>query len=650
MLTNTRGICPSISKKSLDIKNAKHYNLISTINKQIQALANTIKLKKSYFCKKQITKMRFPAREVYIGEVPLGGRNPIRLQSMTNTDTSDIKSTIAQCIRIYDAGADYSRISVPSLKNIQHLKEIKEGLKKLGYSKPLIADIHFKPEIALEAARIVEKVRINPGNYTDKPKQSKAEWTEQDYSIDLERMESNLYPLIKICKDYGTAIRIGTNFGSLSDRIISRYGNTPQAMVESTMEFLRIFEKHSFDKTIISLKASNPLLMVQSYSLMTEKLIEEGIFCPIHVGVTEAGEGENGRIKSALGISTLLAEGIGDTVRVSLSEPPEAEIPVAISITKPFQSEFSKSTVIGNFIPPEFEISSKHYSLPNKHNAIVILNWEKSCLNNNDIISPDIIWIERKEEISNTFDSNQYYLTSSEEILKGSRDNIFPLFNIKNKSFDITSKKFNFFLIRDIESLSKLNTIEKIPNPVLIIELNEKFTLNNLKDASNSLFQFPVIIKKEYDAFSAKDLSIQISSDFGKLLLERKIQGLWIKNVGIECCDITNILINLFQASGIRISKTEFVSCPTCSRTSYDLEKLLVEIQKETSNLPGIKIAVMGCMVNGPGEMADADFGFIGTAGGKVNLYKGKAAVVKNIPIDNAKSELLKILKSEGLI
>jgi (E)-4-hydroxy-3-methylbut-2-enyl-diphosphate synthase len=594
--------------------------------------------------------MRFPAKEVYIGEVPLGGRNPIRLQSMTNTDTSDINATIEQCIRIFEAGADYSRISVPSLKNIQHLKEIKDGLAKLGYKKPLIADIHFNPEIALEAARIVEKVRINPGNYTDKPKHSKIEWTDHEYSIDLEKMESNLYPLIKICREYGTAIRIGTNFGSLSDRIISRYGNTPRAMVESTMEFLRIFEKHSFEKIIISLKASNPLLMVQSYGIMTKQLIAEGIFCPIHVGVTEAGEGENGRIKSALGISTLLAEGIGDTVRVSLSEAPEAEIPVAISITNPFQSEFSKSSIIEDFIPPEFEISSKRYSLPNNHNAIVVSNWGNSCINNNEIICPDILWIERKAEISITFDSNQYYLTSSETILKDRRDNVFPLFNIENSTFDLMSEKYNFFLIRTIESLSKLNNLEKTPNPILIIELNKQFTISNYKEQANSLNIFPVIIKKTYNASSSNDLSIQISSDFGKLLLERKMQGLWIENSGIKCYDINNILLNLYQASGIRISKTEFVSCPTCSRTTYDLEQLLKEIQKETSNLPGIKIAVMGCMVNGPGEMADSDFGFIGTAGGKVNLYKGKTAVVKNISIDQAKSELLKLLKSEGLI
>ncbi|MBS4013180.1 MAG: (E)-4-hydroxy-3-methylbut-2-enyl-diphosphate synthase [Bacteroidetes bacterium] len=589
--------------------------------------------------------MRFPAREVKIGEIGIGGNNPIRLQSMTNTDTADVKATIEQCIRIFDAGADYARISIPTLKNIQHLKEIKSGLLQNGYKKPIIADIHFNPEIALEAARIVEKIRINPGNYIDKNQKGNAILTDTDYSIELEKMEQKLYPLIEVCKEYGTAIRVGTNFGSLSSRIIAKFGNTPLAMAEATMEFLRIFEKHNYKNTIISLKASNPLIMIQSYGLIIKKLLEENILCPIHLGVTEAGDGENGRIKSALGISTLLKEGIGDTIRVSLSEPPENEIPVAKLIAEPFQKKFSIIGKNEKYIIPDFNIRQNTFNIPFGQKAIVISGFSNEYFSNKtkETLHPDYIYIDDEKEIK---DGNKRFIVNSEIIKQKENTNVFPLINIENLKEVDFHKEINFINVEDISLLNKLNLTKEINSPVIILNLSKKENYSNIYSDLSYNRDFPIVLRLRYDESVIDEFIIKLTTDISRLLIERRVQGLWIENDKIEHQKVTEIVYGLLQASGIRISKTEFISCPTCSRTTYDLQKLLAKVQLEFADYPGIKIAVMGCMVNGPGEMADSDFGFIGAREGNVTLYAGKDILLRNISLDKAIDELKKRLNN----
>ncbi len=588
--------------------------------------------------------MRFPAREVKIGNIGLGGNNPIRLQSMTNTDTANVKATIEQCQRIFDAGADYVRISIPSIKNVQHLKEIKHGLYNSGYDKPLIADIHFNPDIALEAARIVEKVRINPGNYIDKVQKGNDILSNIEYSLELEKMEQKLYPLIKVCKEYGTAIRVGTNFGSLSGRIISKYGNTPLAMAEATMEFLRIFEKHNFKNTIISLKASSPIIMVQSYSMIIKMLIEENLYCPIHLGVTEAGDGENGRIKSALGIGALLKEGIGDTIRVSLSEPPEMEIPVAKLIAEPFQKDYLETNLKDNYIAPEFNTQPAKFKMPMQQKAIVIssLN-DNNEINNEEKIKPDFVSIEKF--CSSNIDKYKHvkFLINSDNINQLNYPNVYPIYNLNNFDIPTFHREINFLNVEG-ERLNDISIKDDNKTVLVIADFSKAENYSDLYKHFTKEKKFPIVLKLSYNESHIDEFIIKTTLDLARLLIERRIQGLWVETKNIENSKTTETIFSLLQASGIRISKTEFISCPTCSRTTYDLQQLLSTVQNEFSGFPGIKIAVMGCMVNGPGEMADSDYGFIGTKGGNVNLYAGKDILLRNVSLDRAIDELKKEL------
>lgn len=439
----------------------------------------------------------------------MGGDNPVRLQSMTNTSVTDVKSTVRQAIRIFEAGADYVRLAIPDSNSARFLPAIRKSLQESGFRNPLIADIHYQPELALQVAPLVEKIRINPGNYTDRPKNIRGKWNDAAYSQDIEKLRNKLIPLIAMCKEYGTAIRIGTNMGSLSERITYRYGHTPEAMVQSTIELLGIFEELSFYKTVVSLKASNPLIMIQANRLMAERMLETGMNYPIHLGVTEAGSGMDGRIKSALGIGSLLKTGIGDTVRVSLTEDPENEIPVAAKIV-----DYARF-------------------------------------------------------------SHQNTTSAREDSLEGS---------------SMTNKKY----ITD----------------------------------------------------SLENLMVMATVDFGDSLLFKKIDDIHIEAPNIhDAIQLENMKDALMQATGRRISRTEFIACPSCARTSFDIQKVLHDLQQQLGNLPGLKIAVMGCVVNGPGEMADADFGLMGGAKGLLWLYKGKQLIKKNIDPAFAADELLQAIQ-----
>lgn len=605
---------------------------------------------------------RFPSREVFIGNRPLGGRNPIRLQSMTNTPALDINATVNQAIRILEAGADYVRISAPNRQSALNLQQIKKGLHQAGFYQPLIADIHFNPDLALVAARLVEKVRINPGNYNGPARRGQKEWTHFEYEAELAEIKNNISPLLKVCSQYGTALRIGTNFGSLSPRIIARYGNTPEGMVQSTIEFLKIFEDQGFFNTVISLKASNPLIMIRSYLLMVERMMAEGMNYPLHLGVTEAGEGENGRIKSALGISTLLQAGIGDTIRVSLSEPPEDEIPVARKIASPFQQSFTIApdpSTSFQVLPLDWR-NETNPDLPGGNKAVVInpgllafrqeIHFHPGPLLDIPATKikyrPDLTIVSKSPleaepdgpalnpaVILKTDAGEEYQVLNEDQFM----DDLFlphPVFNILH--------------LTRMPSPVLVKKMKTIPGPVILWEPENsrageqtRALLREMKTAGVSAALIP---RMKYHLAEPEDFLLQLTADWGRLLLERKILGLWIQNPSFPDEAILEACFGLLQATGLRITQTEYISCPTCARTSFDLPGVLREVKAKTRHLPGLKIAVMGCVVNGPGEMADADYGIMGAGPDKVHLFKGNQAILKNIPQEQAANALLKLI------
>ncbi len=542
---------------------------------------------------------RFPSGEVDIGGVPLGHAHPVRVQSMTNTPTTDVKATADQCLRAFDAGADYMRISVPDSASLEGLKRIRSQLNQSGCNKPLIADIHFRAELALEAAKIVGKVRINPGNYTPL-KAGKKAWTEADQREELEIVRSRLSPLVRVCKDYGTAIRVGTNSGSLSPRIIDWYGHTPEALVESTMEYLHLFHELEFTNIVVSLKTSDPLTMIASYHLMAERMLQENLACPLHTGVTEAGAGESGRMKSALGIIPLLQAGIGDTIRVSLTGKPEDEIAFAKEIAASFTLQsFNTETVEGTGTEksPEFHIpQSPPPPLPGNHKAIVVTSDPAN--------SPD------------------------------------------------STKGFRLIELQSPDDVPGANTAASEDRVLLIANLDKGFPAEKLTEIQDSIqsagISAGIIARASIPGDSEDKQTIDLCARFGSLLLQRKLHGLWINNPDHNGKkSLSSMVLRLLQATGLRISDTEFIACPTCARTSYDLEKVYNMVKDKASGKPGLKIAVMGCVVNGPGEMAGADFGILGAANGSLQVFRGGKAVYKNLDPDSAVEKLL-VLINEG--
>jgi (E)-4-hydroxy-3-methylbut-2-enyl-diphosphate synthase len=595
--------------------------------------------------------IRFPSHEVIIGNRPVGGKNPIRLQSMTNTPTLDIEATVAQSIKIIEAGADYVRISAPNIKATEALKEIKTKIRAAGFSHPLVADIHFNADVALLAARYVEKVRINPGNYVGSSNRGIINFSDYETEREKEDIYQKLKPLVAICKNEGTAIRIGTNLGSLSARIISKYGNTPRGMVEATYEFLEIFKNLDFHQLIISLKASKPLIMIQAYEGMVEKMLEKDMSYPLHIGITEAGEGENGRIKSALGICSLLNKGIGDTLRVSLTEAPEAEIPFAMKLSSVYQVPFTQTGKMKEYQLKKSDFMAKDITLTsNRYHAVVIDDQTGNIDNKSSKTQSDFAYIPNPDK---HLTSHKWILTPYNVWKKDRQSNYFPVFQLSENLNDFSGLEMVEEPVIVSIPCRQIDWIEKLKNKInvrgIILELTLCRDEVNLEAwvKYSQIKGIPLILRKSFQSADIDEIINHFAIFAGNILVERKCHGIWLD--APDCNeDLNSIAFGFLQSAGLRITRTEFISCPTCARTSYDLQKVLKDVQKHTSKFPGLKIAVMGCIVNGPGEMADADFGFVGTGAGKLHLYQGKNPVKKNIDPANASNALLDILKKNG--
>lgn len=544
---------------------------------------------------------------VQIGNVPLGGDNPIRIQSMTSTSTLDTDASVAQCRRIFDAGADYVRLTAQGVREAHNIGEIRAALHAAGYTKPLVADIHFNPKAAFEAAATTDKVRINPGNFVDAARTfKKLEYTDEEYAAELEKIRRAVVPFIAICREHHTAVRLGVNHGSLSDRIMSRYGDTPAGMVESAMEYLRIFREENFNDVAISIKASNTVIMVETVRRLVAEMDREDMHYPLHLGVTEAGDGEDGRIKSAVGIGTLLAEGIGDTVRVSLSEEPELEIPVARKLVDYITAREGHAPISGCFAKAYNRIAPERRPT----NAVGSIGGQNVPIVATALSPADVAAIATKPD--------------------------FFLSDVNWKAVD-ASDKSKGFSDDDVLLLTSHHA-----NPVGEIEAFIHRLWNNGCKA-------PVVVRMSYDDANEEDVQVKAGADFGALLLNGLVDGIVLDAPNLpNNADAVAYSFGILQAARQRTTKTEYISCPSCGRTLYDLQHAVKEIKAATSHLKGLKIGIMGCIVNGPGEMADADYGYVGAAVGKVSLYKGKECVERNVPQDVALTHLIDLIKANG--
>lgn len=593
-----------------------------------------------------------------IGNIPLGGDNPIRIQSMTNTNTNDSQASVGQIVRIVEAGADYVRLTAQGVREADNLKNIKDEVRALGYSTPLIADIHFNPRAAEAAARYVEKVRINPGNFVDRVKTfATFEYTGEEYAQEIEKIRTKLIPLLNICKEHKTALRIGVNHGSLSDRIMSRYGDTPEGMVESCMEFLHICIDEDFRDIAISIKASNTVVMTKTVRLLIDRMDKEDLYFPLHLGVTEAGDGEDGRIKSAVGIGALLSDGIGDTIRVSLSEDPELEVPVARKLVE-YITQRENHPVIQGEINPSFDPYStdrrKTYSIKNiggDNLPVVISDRSKGDFGINSHFLPDYIYVGSRlpENAPRAIPSIIDYGNWTGE------NNTYPLFDsdniqkLKENQGDIRFLSLSYSGLSDeVVALLKAND-----NIVVILSTDHINGVGEQRAFFHKLMnegcEVPVVISRQYAASDPEDLQIKGGADFGALLLDGFGNGIMIRNNGnIPASKIDSYMFGILQAARVRTSKTEYISCPGCGRTLFDLQETISRIKESTSHLKHLKIGIMGCIVNGPGEMADADYGYVGAERGKVSLYKKKEQVEKNIPSGQAVDRLIRLIKDNG--
>ncbi len=602
---------------------------------------------------------------VYIGDIPLGSEFPVRLQSMTNTDTSDIEGTVNQIIKIVDAGAEYVRITVPSSFVAEKIKPIKEALSEKGYDTPLIADIHFSTKAAEVSARYLEKVRINPGNYADLKQFKHIEYTDKEYNKETEKIKENFVPFLKICKENKTAVRIGTNHGSLSDRILSRYGDTPKGMVESTMEFLRICKEENFNDIVISMKASNPIVMIHATRLLVKTMTDEQMKYPIHLGVTEAGNENEGRIKSAVGIGTLLADGIGDTIRVSLTEAPEIEIPVAKIITSTFnQTELEEFKADKSIRQLDFDPYSykKRESLPvdilGGNNVPVVITDIQSECNETGIIKSGYVLGKNNKFEKTDLAADYLFVGESDSLNRLNVKTISLKPENKNGNVLISHNEFQpdknkqiiflQFTITDFLDFDfkRLSTEE---NVVIVIDITD--SSSPVHAGRNFFFHLealgiknPVIIKYKIPEYS-ETMLIQASAEIGALFIDGFGDGIWIEVKDKNISDVKDLAFGILQACRTRITKTEYISCPSCGRTLFNLEETTAKIKAKTTHLKGVKIGIMGCIVNGPGEMADADFGYVGTGSGKITLYKRQEVIKRNIPEKDAVEELLKLIE-----
>ena len=632
------------------------------------------------YCNSFIAYSRFVTREITVGDLIIGGNNPIRIQSMTTTDTMNTVATVEQSIRMIEAGCELVRITAPSVNEAKNLEEIKKELHRRGYKVPLVADIHFTPNAAEMAARIVEKVRVNPGNYADRKKFETIDYSDSSYTAELDRIRERFTPLVKICKEYGTAMRVGTNHGSLSDRILSRYGDTPLGMVESAMEFLRICEYNNFYNIVLSMKASNTRVMVQAYRLLVMKMQEEGMNYPLHLGVTEAGDGEDGRIKSAVGIGTLLEDGLGDTIRVSLTEDPEFEIPVAKALVERYTNREKLQKPI-----PALEISlleKQSENLP--FNPCDYMRREtKPVLNIGDHKVPVVIadlshekniipatllpfgynYSEKLDKWNLSDQACDYLFTGDTKL----NFEIPGTLRTANKNYALDKTDFGDYAVFSNEKLQvrfveieiqnvfdKNFQIEKKSegNCVFVVKTSNEHGMAEQRrifvELMRMKIQSPVIIKRSYSINDAEKLALIAATDFGGLFLDGFGDGIWIDAPLCDPNKVNRIAFGILQATRTRISKTEYISCPSCGRTLFDLQETTAKIRARTSHLKGVKIGIMGCIVNGPGEMADADYGYVGTGIGKITLYKGRDVVQRNINSVLAVEALIELIKKNG--
>lgn len=626
------------------------------------------------YCLDPWKRTRVTTKEVQIGTLRLGGENPIRVQSMTTTDTMDTEGSVAESIRMIDAGCELVRLTAPSKNEAENLQKIKAALVEKGYNTPLVADIHFTPNAAEIAAKIVEKVRVNPGNYADKKKFEEIDYTDDSYQAELDRIEEKFTPLVLLCKANGTAMRIGTNHGSLSDRILSRYGDTPEGMVESAFEFIRICEKHDFDQLVISMKASNTLVMVQAYRLLMAKMLENGVVYPLHLGVTEAGDGEDGRIKSGVGIGALLEDGLGDTIRVSLTEAPEAEIPVAQKLIAKYNAYKSF-----DFEPPQNELSyspffynkresAAFHNIGGKNTPIVLAD-----LSDVDDIKP-AHFFGFGYQYSIPLDKWNIQDQAADYVYIGSNEIEFEVpgtlgiivdFELWNAKYSDKSGYYPLVLKEELQDISSeqicflpLEAEDALPQE-LSAHPNAVIVLNTAYDNKTQLYrkfflalqenglQNPVILSYQYETAELETFQLYAGSDAGVLLIDGFGDGIWL-NAALGAQYINSTSFGILQATRTRISKTEYISCPSCGRTLFDLQETTAKIRQRTAHLKGLKIGIMGCIVNGPGEMADADYGYVGTGPGKINLYKEKTIVKRNIEEQQAVEALVDLIKEYG--
>ena len=633
------------------------------------------------YCNSLIDYSRLKTREVAIGNVNFGGDNPIRLQSMTTVDTMDTEASVAQAIRMIEAGCELVRYTAPSIKEAENLKIIREELTKLGITTPIVADIHFTPNAAEVAALHIEKVRVNPGNYADKKKFEEIEYTDESYQAELNRIREKFTPLVLLCKKLNRAMRIGTNHGSLSDRITSRYGDTPEGMVESAMEFIRICEDNEFYDLVISMKSSNTQVMVQAYRILASKMLENGRVYPLHLGVTEAGEGEDGRIKSAVGIGALLTDGIGDTIRVSLTEEPEFEIPVARKLAVHYGGEGYNDKPIDEFtgdLPYNpFEYSRrKTNSIKNigGHQVPVVM----SKLNQPGPVKPSYFYAfgysyQVNDDKWHLKDQVSDYIYTGNEIpdfeLPGTlgiicnasiwqnKNQVYPIFELHDfLDTERISDELNFVWINGDQwpAVAEIQKqADKFKNVVLVLRTINKRSAAEMRRFFMGLMQRevlnPVILERSFVGLNDETFQINSAADLGILFLDGMGDGIFLTaEQGSSLQVINSTAFGILQATRTRISKTEYISCPSCGRTLFDLQETTGKIRAKTSHLKGLKIGIMGCIVNGPGEMADADYGYVGVGKGKINLYKEKTVVKKNVAEDDAVDELINLIKEYG--
>lgn len=600
------------------------------------------------FCNSTISYSRVATHQVPVGNVTIGGDKAIKLQSMTTTDTNNVDATVAQVKRIFDAGADLVRITAQGVKEAEKLRLIKAQLVDDGYTKPLVADIHFNPKAAVVAAEYVEKVRINPGNYVDSKRFKQLEYTDEEYSQELEKIRANLKPLLSVCKKHGTAIRIGANHGSLSDRIMSRYGDTPMGLVMSLVEFLRICREEGFFNVVLSIKASNTRVMVQSCRLLVSMMRDEGFVIPLHLGVTEAGEGEDGRIKSAVGIGALLMDGIGDTVRVSLTEDPECEIPVAKAIVDYCSADASIESTC-NFQVDPFSYKRRETdavcSVGGSNPPVVVADLRGGLQVDN---YPDYVIVD---QFVKTIPSNCGQIVPLQCWDASLEGLAWPLLTVEEYQRS-NPKNSQCFLLVDADELDVSGITQLSAETLVLFVYSSRRDFRKQRSFVFRLIKagikHPVVFMNEYDEPAVGDLQIKAACDLGSVMIDGLCDGILLRNSHGTVRAAVELSYSLLQASRLRMSKTEYISCPSCGRTLFDIQDTVKRIKTQTSHLKNLKIAVMGCIVNGPGEMADADYGYVGSGPGKVSLYKEQEVIKRNVRSDEALGVLIEMIKEHG--